>query len=255
MSCSCPTHLSRRRFVFLTGAVALSVPLGGCDDSGDWPVDLVSDDQVREMGLASWKQMRQEIPLSQNAAFDGTLQDIGGRLLQALGSDPSQWEMRVFQGDQINAFALPGNKIGVFEGMMRFAETEAQLAAVIGHEIGHHLADHAQERLNAQVLKDFGINAVELVLNLGDIQYAREIAAVLGLGVEVGLQLPYTRDHELEADRLGLDLMRRADYDPHAAVALWRRMESQGGQGFAFLSTHPAPGDRAEKLERLIREV
>lgn len=254
MAC-CNHHLSRRRFVFLAGAAACTLPLTACDDGGDWPIDLVSDETVTEMGLASWQQMRQEIPLSDRPAYRQALDDIGGRLLRAMGANPAQWELRVFQGDQINAFALPGNKIGVFEGMMRFAEDEAQLAAVIGHEIGHHLADHAQERLNAQVLKDFGINAVEFFLNIGDVQYAREIAAVLGLGVEVGLQLPYSRDHELEADRLGLGLMRQAGYDRQAAVALWQRMEAQQGNGFAFLSTHPAPGDRAARLARIIAET
>lgn len=253
MTCGCTTHLSRRRFVLLTGAAAATLPLAACDDTGEWPIDLVSDETVREMGLAGWEQMLKENRLSDRADYRQALQDIGGRLLRVMGESPGDWEMRVFAGNQINAFALPGNKIGVYEGMMQFAANEAQLSAVIGHEIGHHLANHSQERLNAAVLKDFGINAVEFFLNIGDIAYAREIAAILGIGVEVGVTLPYSRDHELEADRLGLDLMRQAGYDPFAAVNLWRRMAQQGGGDFPFLSTHPAPGDRAERLEAIIR--
>lgn len=251
MPCGC-SPLSRRRFIVLSAAT-LSLPLAGCDDGGSWPVDLVSDETVAEMGLASWQRLREQVPLSADPRHAQVLQTIGTRMLRAMGADPSQWEMRVFQGDEINAFALPGGKIGVYEGMMRFAGNEAELAAVVGHEIGHHLAEHAQERLNAAVLKDLGLDAVEFFLNIGDIAYAQEIAALLGLGVEVGLTLPYTRDHELEADRLGLDLMRQAGYDPRAAVSLWQRMEQRGGGGgFAFLSTHPAPGDRAARLREMI---
>lgn len=250
MPCAC-TALSRRHFLTLSATAAMALPLAGCDD-GEWPVDLVSDETVTEMGLTSWRQMTQQIPATDNPGYRQVLQQIGTRMLRAMGQDPAAWEMRVFQGDSINAFALPGNKIGVFEGMMRFAGDEAQLAAVVGHEIGHHLAEHAQERMNAAVLKDFGINTLEIVLNLGDVAYAREIAAAMGLGVEVGLTLPYSRDHELEADRIGLDLMRDAGYEPQAAVALWRRMANRQEGGFAFLSTHPAPGERAERLAELI---
>ncbi|EKV31570.1 Zn-dependent protease with chaperone function [Caenispirillum salinarum AK4] len=251
MTCGCG-FLSRRRVLTLGGAALAALPLAGCDD-GDWPIDLVSDETVREMGLVSWRQLKEQTPLSDQARLHQVLDTIGTRMLRAMGEDPQAWELQVFQGDAVNAFALPGNKIGVFEGMMRFAQTEAQLAAVVGHEIGHHLAEHAQERMNAAVAKDFGLEAVEFFLDIGDVAYAREIAAVLGLGVEVGLTLPYTREHELEADRLGLRLMTDAGYDPRAAVQLWRRMAGQGGGQPAFLSTHPAPADRAERLEEIIR--
>lgn len=252
MCSRCPSP-SRRHFLALAAAAA-ALPLAGCDENGDWPVDLVDDATVREMGLASWTRLREQVPLSGEAAYQEALATIGGRLLRGLGEDPANWEMRVFQGEEINAFALPGNKIGVFEGMVRFAGDESQLAAVVGHEIGHHLADHSQERMNAAVLKDFGLDAIEFFLNIGDVAYAREIAAIMGLGVEVGLTLPYSREHEIEADRLGVDLMRDAGYDPRAAVALWRRMAQRGTDPFAFLSTHPAPAARADALERLIAQ-
>lgn len=255
MACGCGCGLSRRRFLAL-GAAALALPLAGCDESGDWPIDLVSDETVTRMGLESWNRLREEVPPSDDPALQAALRRVGERLLRASGREPGDWEMRVFAGDDINAFALPGGKIGVFEGMMRFAGNEAQLAAVVGHEIGHTLADHSQERMNAAVLKDLGINVVEFLLNLNEVQFSREIAAVLGMGAEVGLALPYSRGHELEADRIGVDLMRPAGYDPREAVTLWRRMAQrmarEGGQPFAFLSTHPAPADRAERLEAVI---
>ncbi len=248
MTCCC--RVSRRRFVGWLGAAA-ALPLAGCDDF-DLPFDLVGDEQVTRLGLQSWQQIRSQVPLSDNQSYHEALAGVGGRLLAAAGLPRQDWEMRVFAGDAVNAFALPGRKIGVYEGMFGLAASEAQLAAVIGHEIGHHLADHAKERLNAAMLKDFGLGILQVALDLGEVAYSREIAAALGLGVEIGLTLPYSRGHELEADRLGLGLMGRAGYDRREAVTLWRRMASQGDGEFAFLSTHPAPAARAEALQRII---
>jgi predicted Zn-dependent protease len=252
MSCGCGAF-SRRRFLAIGGA-AVVLPLSGCDD-GEWPVDLVSDDTVREMGLAEWRQMKEQTALSTHSAFQAGLDEVGARMLTAMGENPADWELQVFKGDAVNAFALPGNKIGVFEGMMGYVDSPAELAAVVGHEIGHHSADHAQQRMNAAVAKDFGLGAIEFILDIGDVAYAREISALLGLGVDVGLTLPYTREHELEADILGLRFMAEAGYDPQAAVNLWRRMAVQDKGSFIFLSTHPAPADRAERLERLLRKA
>jgi predicted Zn-dependent protease len=248
MACSC--HLSRRSFLGWLGAAA-TLPLAGCDDFA-LPFDIVGDDQVARLGLESWRQIRSQVPLSENPRYQSALAQIGGRLLGAAGQSPAEWEMRVFAGDSVNAFALPGRKIGVFEGMFGVAGSEGQLAAVVGHEIGHHLADHAKERLNVAALKQLGLDVVQVALDLGEVAYSREIAAALGLGVEIGFALPYSRGHELEADRLGLDLMKTAGYDRREAVALWRRMEREGEGRLAFLSTHPAPGARAEALRKII---
>ena len=166
------------------------------------------------------------------------------------------WEAVVFASPQVNAFALPGNKIGVFEGMFQVAGDEDHLAAIVGHEIGHLGADHAQERMNAQVAKQLGLRAITLILDIGQVEYAREIAAALGLGIEYGLILPYSRDQELEADRLGLELMAQADFQPEAAVILWQRMEAvTRGRPPEFLATHPAPQSRIEAIEALLPDL
>jgi predicted Zn-dependent protease len=162
--------------------------------------------------------------------------------------------MRAFAGSEINAFAVPGRKIGVFEGMYELTRDEAELAAVVGHEIAHVLEDHARERTNTNILRDLGLDLSRAALNAGDIQYAREIAALMGLGAQVGITLPYSRAHEREADRLGVRLMHEAGYDPRAAVRLWERMAERGPQRISFLSTHPAAADRADRLQRLVEE-
>ena len=128
---------------------------------------------------------------------------------------------------------------------------------MIGHEIEHHQAEHAQDRLSAAAAKRWGLRLASAALQLGDVQYANEIAALLGLGAEFGLLLPYSRRRELEADRLGLVTMARAGFDPPAAIELWRRMERLAGRQRepAFLSTHPTPRDRIEALEAVLPEA
>lgn len=248
--------LSRRRMLGLLGGAAAAPWLGGCDDGLPLPFDLVSDETVRQLGLESWQRIRAQAAVSPDPTLHNALQAVGRRLLAAVDENPADWEMLVFAGPEINAFALPGGKIGVYEGMFRIAANPGQLAAVVGHEIGHNQAEHSQERLNIAAVKQFGLQLVSAALELGDIQYANEIAALLGVGVEFGLALPYSRRQELEADRLGLVMMAAAGFDPTEAVALWRRMgQVSDGNRIAFLSTHPAPAARATALEDLLPEV
>ncbi|MGQ9367922.1 M48 family metallopeptidase [Azospirillum sp. ST 5-10] len=247
--------LDRRAVLGLLSGAAAAPLLGGCDDVS-LPFHLVSDETVQRLGLESWERIRADTPASGNGAYQRAVRSVGRRLLAAAGEDPARWEMVVFAGPEVNAFALPGGKIGVYEGMFQVAADPDQLAAVIGHEIGHNQAEHSQERLSVATLKQFGLRLVSAALQIGDVQYANEIAALLGIGVEFGLVLPYSRGQELEADRLGLHTMARAGFDPRAAVALWRRMERMAGRGApAFLSTHPAAGDRVAALEALLPEV
>ena len=233
--------------------LALLLLVGACD----WiPLRLVSSSAVEKMGVQSWDDVRSQLPPTSSPELQVALDQVTTQLLIAAGEAPGNWEAVVFASPDVNAFALPGNKIGVFEGMFDLAASDDQLAAVVGHEIGHLAAEHSKERMTAQVVKDLGLRVVYLLLRLGDVQYAADIAAALGLGAEYGLVLPYSRGHELEADRLGLELMAEAGYDPAAAVELWRRMEAVAGDGPpGFLSTHPTPAARIEALEEMLPQV
>ncbi|HET6522230.1 MAG TPA: M48 family metallopeptidase, partial [Geminicoccaceae bacterium] len=214
--------VGRRRVLGLLAGAAVAPLLAGCDEQDGFPIRLVSDETVRQLGLETWQRLRAEMPASADDGLQRALQRTGRRLLDAAGEDPARWEMVVFAAPEVNAFVLPGGKMGVFEGMFRVAATADQLAAVIGHEIGHHQAEHAAERLSVAAAKHWGLRLVSAALQLGDVAYANEIAALLGLGAEFGLLLPYSRRQELEADRLGLFTMARAGFDPPAAIELWR---------------------------------
>nr|WP_111298532.1 M48 family metallopeptidase [Paracoccus saliphilus] len=244
----CHCLMNRRSMLKLSGAGTLL--LGGCDN-----VDLVSDETVEAMGLEAWADIRQATPVATDAAMQATLNNVSAQLLSAVGEAPGDWEVLVFRGNEINAFALPGRKIGVYEGMFQVVANADQLAVIVGHEIGHLQAEHSQERMNAQLAQGWGMRALSLILRLGEVEYAAEIAAALGAGVEYGLVLPYSRRQELEADRLGLLAMAEAGFRPDEAVKLWRRMDQAiGNRAPEFLATHPAPTSRIAAIEAMLPE-
>jgi len=237
----------------LIACAAVAPALAGCDRIAPY---VVSDETVQRLGLETWSRLQQRMPVSRSTDARRRVTEIARRLLVSAGEDPGRWEVQVFAQPEANAFVLPGRKIGVLEGMIRVAQSDGELAAVIGHEIGHLQAEHSRERVSAETLRQWGLQLISFLLQVNDIAFAQEIAALLGVGVEFGLVRPYGRNQELEADRLGLFTMAKAGYDPRDAAELWRRMDqhSRGGPP-ALLSTHPAPRERIRAIEDLIPEA
>jgi predicted Zn-dependent protease len=246
-------HRPWRDLVALALSAVLVAGCAGSDETG-LGIDLVSEEQVQQMGIESWQRIRSETRVSEDEAAQQTADEVADNLLQAAGADPGEWEVVVFQSDQANAFALPGGKIGIYEGMLQAVQNEAQLAAVVAHEIGHLQADHARERVSSEVATQGVVQLVSAALQVGNVAYANAIAGALGAGAQYGVLLPYSRNQELEADRIGLQLMAQAGYDPREALAFWQQMQQQqgGGEPPAFLSTHPTPGNRIEQLQELM---
>ncbi|MEZ5581536.1 MAG: M48 family metallopeptidase [Candidatus Competibacteraceae bacterium] len=165
-----------------------------------------------------------------------------------LGGKP--WEVAVFRDKNPNAFALPGGKIGVHTGLLKVARNQHQLAAVIGHEVGHVLANHANERVSQQLAVQGGLGAVGSLAGNVDPGTQQALLQGLGLGAQFGILLPFSRAQETEADIIGLDLMARAGYDPRESLALWQNMaRATGGQVPQFMSTHPSHGTRSRTLQ------
>lgn len=238
------------------GLAAIVLGLAGCGtEQTGLGLDLVPEQQVQQMGLQTWRAIRAETPASNDAAAQRRADRVAAQVLEAAGKSPSEWEVVVFQGAEPNAFALPGNKIGIYEGMMSLADSDAQLAAVISHEIAHNESEHAAERMNSQVVAQTGVDIAASLLGAAGGMSPELTAGILGAGVQYGVLLPYSRNQELEADRLGLGYMARAGYDPRGAVALWEKMRQTGGQPPAFLSTHPAPQQRIEQLQAMLPEA
>ncbi|MFD1343172.1 M48 family metallopeptidase [Litorisediminicola beolgyonensis] len=252
MPCLCHAPMGRRRFLLQGAALALPLGTAGCDEAAV----LVSEAEAAAMGEQAWAEVHSETPVTQDARFARVVQELSAEMLRAAGQNPDAWEVAAFETDRINAFALPGNKIGIFRGIYEVAETEAQLAAVIGHEIGHLQADHPRERMGNARAQGIIETLVAFFLAQSDIQFDREIMAALGLGLRYGLALPYSRNQELEADRLGLVTMTEAGFDPEEAAVFWQRMEDVAGdRGPEILGTHPAPASRIREIRAMLPEL
>jgi len=151
---------------------------------------------------------------------------------------------------------MPNGKVVVFTGIMPIAKTEAGLAAVIGHEVGHVVAQHSAERLSQQLLTQLTLQMVDAALAASESKYRPIVGAAMGLGAQYGILLPFSREHESEADHIGLFYMAKAGYDPSEAIGLWERMEAKGGSGpWEFLSTHPSPETRRTQIQAWLPEA
>ena len=258
MACRCCGGLSRRSL--LTGAaLAATLPLAGCDAAvPDWLADLLVPEEVAaQLGAQAFREILSATPPLRDAGLQRRLATVGERIVAASASPWRDWQFVVLDSPQLNAFALPGGKVGVYAGMLKIMANEAQLATVLGHEVGHVNARHAAQRIVAE-------NAVALALRLGasllaygDYPIPPQLVVALGGSLaDVGLIRPFGRGQELQADELGLRYMARAGYDPAESVAFWRRMLALEGESRvpAFLSTHPASERRIEALEALLRQ-
>ncbi|MBD1584075.1 M48 family metallopeptidase [Pseudoalteromonas sp. S16_S37] len=239
----------------LASALVMTLAVSGCKTSptGRTQITLYSDQKMNEMGVASFSQMKEQQAIESDKSTNAYVQCIADHLIAQLPAEYAnqQWEVVVFKEDSANAFALPGGKIGVHTGLLKVAKNQHQLAAVMGHEVGHVIAQHANERVSQNSLLQFGLQASNVALQMGDVQYRNAIMQGLGIGAQFGVALPFSRSHESEADIIGLDLMAKAGFDPQGSVDLWQNMEAaSGGERPAeFMSTHPAPQSRIANLQ------
>jgi predicted Zn-dependent protease len=215
-------------------------------------LQLFPDEQLDQMGVAAFENIDQTTPRVDDPKLANYVNCVANTLLAAVpGVSQRDWEIAVFQSDDQNAFALPGGKIGVFSGMLSVAETPDQLAAVIGHEIAHVIAEHGNERVSTSFATDTGVQLAAVLAAGRTSADSQTLMSLLGLGTQVGILLPFSRTQEEEADLLGLDYMAEAGFKPSASVELWRNMQraSEGDAPPELLSTHPATGSRIEALQ------
>jgi len=241
----------------LLAAIALVV-ITACATSplGRSQLLMYDDATMSEMGIQSFDQIKADMPISHDAATNAYVRCVAQAIVTSMGpmpNAPASWEVVVFEEPTANAFALPGGKIGVHTGLLEVAEDQDQLATVLGHEVGHVLANHSNERMSQGVAAQMIMTGAGVAVSGGGVSKKEQaMLAALGLGMQYGALLPYSRTHESEADLIGLDLMAAAGFDPGASVKLWENMGRGGVQPPEFLSTHPSHGTRIRDLtERL----
>jgi predicted Zn-dependent protease len=241
-------------------ALIAAAALAGCSTNpitGRSQLMIVSEDTANTQSAAAYTQMMGELGKKRQIETDTPrvqkVREITDRLIaQAIGYRPDaaswKWEVRVI-GDPktVNAFCMAGGKMAIYSGMWeKLHATDEEIAQVMGHEISHALASHTRERMSVAYSTGAVTTIAAIALGAGD-----QAAQLMQQAAIVAIQLPNSRESEAEADQIGIELAARAGYDPQAAVSLWDKMGKLGGTPPEFLSTHPSPEHRKERLQQL----
>lgn len=236
------------------GLVCAATLVAACATSptGRKQLILYPDAQLEAMGEQAFAGMKSGLTISNQRTENELVQCIAREITAQVPQSvfAGEWEVVIFADQQVNAFALPGGKIGVYTGLLNVAKNQDQIASVIGHEVGHVIAKHGNERMSNSAVVGVGQQAVGQILAANEVAQSQTIMQALGVGLQLGT-LKYSRDHESEADLIGLDLMAKAGFNPKGAVDLWQNMAAQGGERPPeFMSTHPSEGTRIDQLNR-----
>jgi predicted Zn-dependent protease len=231
---------------------------------------LLPESQLQSMALTQYQQfLSTSKVVASTANRDAEMVSrVGDRIRHAVESyyaskglskdlEGYQWEYHLVENNEANAWCMPGGKIVVYTGLLPYTQNEAALAVVMGHEVSHAVFNHGNERMSQAL----GVQAVDLGLQVAMANKPTETSnlflAAFGAGAQVGLLLPFSRKHELEADHWGLNWAAMAGYNPREAIPLWERMEKAGGgqRPPEFLSTHPSEGKRIDQLNKFMPEA
>lgn len=221
---------------------------------------LIGEQEELQLGEAAYRQVIEKETVVANTAQAERVRRVAMRIaavadryLASWGRAPFQWEVNVVASDKKNAFVLPGGKMVVYTGILQVTQNDAQLAAVLGHEAAHAVQRHGAERVSQGLVAQIGAAAVAKAMERKDASARTAVLGAYGLGATIGVLNPYSREHEKEADYVGLLLMAEAGYDPREALRFWERFAAQEQRGMPeFLSTHPADATRIALLKQAL---
>ncbi|MCR9130743.1 MAG: M48 family metallopeptidase [Alphaproteobacteria bacterium] len=244
----------RELLIGLAAGTVVPLSVSGCATDGGVGQFLVSDQQIMQASQMAWQEALRENPVSRDPGMRRRVERVGQRIVPASGLTQYQWEFVVFENDQQNAWVLPNGKVAFYSGLLDIMANDDQVATVMGHEVGHVRANHAAQRARQQAAAGLGLAVVGAGLGAADVENSGQWAAILGAGLTFGVLLPYSRQHELEADRLGVDYMNAARYRPSEALDFWRTMSARNQrQPMELMSTHPSNQTRMAALESHIQ--
>ena len=236
-------------------AAGALIAVVGCaynEELGRSQLAFIPAQQMSSLGTTAWADVNKKEKVSTDPKYVSRLNRVAPKVLAAAGENPANWDYKVFDSKSLNAFALPGNHFAVYSGLMDLMENDDQLATVVGHEIAHVRANHGGERVSQQLGANFALSAAQAAIGSGS-QTGQAALGALGLGAQYGVLLPFSRTHELEADKLGLVYMNKAGYDANEALKFWQKMSAAGGaKPPEFMSTHPADSTRIQQIRDVI---
>lgn len=261
--------LSMNKYSLFTTLLLTSI-LYGCTVvpiTGRKQMNLLPESDLISMGLTSYQEFMKENPLSSDKTNASIVREVGIKIATSVQQffadnkmqnrlDGYQWEFSLVGSTEANAFCLPGGKVVVYKGLLPYTVDRSGLAVVISHEIAHAVARHGNERMSQEMLIQLGGMALSTAMKNKPEQTQNIFLSAYGLGSQVGVLLPYSREHELEADKLGLIFMAMAGYNPETAIRFWERMSASGGaKPPEFLSTHPSDASRINSIKANMPEI
>jgi len=249
----------------------LLVLLAGCQSApmtGRSQFLAFSPSTENQIGQQAWDETLAEASQKGTLVSSGSqaerVQRVGAAIAEAALRHPDtariaegySWDFVLLRDDQVNAWALPGGHSAVYTGLFTVVQNDDELAVVLGHEVAHALARHSGERMTQGVFVNLGLTVAQVLSGDMDSQSREVLMQSLGIVGQAGVILPFSRQHESEADHIGLLLAADAGYDPRAAITLWTRMGERGGERPPeILSTHPSEATRIERLEELMPQA
>jgi predicted Zn-dependent protease len=238
--------------------------------TGRKQLKLVPESEVQAMALQEYRTfLSQNKVVSASVSKDAEMvRRVGQRITSAITQYYTQqgkadilngyeWEYNLVDSKEVNAWCMPGGKIVVYTGLLPITQNEAALAIVMGHEITHALAQHGSERMSQGLVQQLGGVALSVALSSKSPETQSLFNTAYGIGSQVGIMLPFSRNDEYEADKFGLNFAAMAGYNPREAIPLWQRMAaaSNGNKPPEFLSTHPLESNRIARLEKQMPEA
>ncbi len=250
--------------------VAMLLLLSSCGSvpvTGRKQMLLVSDQEVLAASLTQYNDYMKTATKSSNKDNSAMVLRVGQKIaaateeyLRTNGMESEiqnfQWEFSLVKDNQVNAFCMPGGKIVVYDGLMQIINSEDELAVVVGHEVAHAVAKHSNERMSQQLMAQFGAAILGQALSNKSAAIQQLGNTVYGLGAQYGVMLPFSRQHELEADYMGMVFMALAGYEPAVTVDFWQKM-SAGNNGSTpeLMSTHPSDATRINEIKKALPQV
>jgi predicted Zn-dependent protease len=243
--------IQRLKLLLPITLVAFTMLACSSSPTGRSQMILKSDQDLAAESARQFAEMRASMPLLTDQATIDYIACVATAVVDILPQEYKDlpWEMAIFDSDAVNAFAMPGGKIGVMQGILKAAQNQNQLAAVIGHEIAHVTARHANERASRGGVSNVGVQVAAVLLGAGNSGATYTAYEALNAGASLGIMLPFNRGQESEADIIGLDYMAKAGFDPRESAPLWVNMGNEAESAPAeFLSTHPSSERRIDAL-------
>lgn len=246
--------LSAGSVLALAITVSCVTPPAAVDQQGNIAVRPASQ-EMQSQGLQLFQQIKRKKRISGHGAHNAQLRRVATRLQRVISLPGASWEFVVFDDPTPNAFALPGGKVGVHTGLFQIVQNDAHLATVVAHEIAHVTSNHAQGRMDQQSKLALGGELLGALFGSNS-ETRQSVGQLYGIGTQLAVGLPFNRQQELEADRIGMIYMARAGYEPAQAIDLWRRFGAykaqRGGEEMEFLRTHPLSSTRIKALQEFL---